>query len=524
MNKSIIEKYYDTRSTCQVLGILMKDPKKVKSKEYTLEQEDFVGGFFQVIFTCIYNLARQGVEEIKLNEIETYLNTTDPIGYKKVFEKHNGAESILKMVGDANEANFEHHYNVVRKMALLRSYLQQGVDVREILDMTEIDPKVIRLQRESFNNKSIDDIIKDLDKKNLEAKKRFTINSNTSRRKAGDGSFELRELMKQSPSYGFNLESGYLNNVTRGCLNGKFWLETRDTGMGKSRISLKRLLQVTAPYLWDYKTQQFIENPNGKNNSGLYIGTEMDTYAELEPIMWAIVSGIEEDKIKDNDLTEEEEKRIQKAIEILQNTKLYLEDNPNFDTSYLWSVIEEYKIKHDICVVAIDYIELNTALIAEFAQASRNMGIREDQVLLELSANIKNIAEKLDVFVMTFTQTTDEARKDGARDQRAVKGARSLPNKADVGIVTFEPTKKELEKVQPILDNINIGLVEHKHPNVCYSFYKNRSGKIKDVKVWGYQNLGNMEYVDMFCTNENYERINIDPVHIQVVDDKIITS
>jgi len=292
----------------------------------------------------------------------------------------------------------------------------------------------------------------------------------------------------------------------------------------KSRIALKRLLQITAPYLWDYEKQDFVENPNGKNNSALYIGTEMDTYIELEPTMWAIVSGVEEDKIKDNDLTEEEEERIQRAIKILKDTRLYLEDNPNFDISYLWSAIEEYKINHDICMVAIDYIELNTALTSEFAQASRNMGIREDQVLLELSANIKNIAKELDVFVIAFTQTTDEARKENARDQRAVKGARSLPNKVDVGIVTFEPTKKELEKIQPILDSINVGIGKRTEPNICYSFYKNRGGKIKDVKIWGYQNLGNMEHIDLFCTNEKYERININPVNIQVVDNKITTS
>jgi len=233
MNKGLIKRYYDTRSACQVLGTLMRNPRKIKSKEYSLDQEDFISGLHQTIFTCVYNLAIQGVKEIKLNEIETYLSTTDPIGYKRVFEGNDGAKWILDVIKDANEANFEHHYNVVRKMALLRNYLQQGVDVKEILDMTEIDPKMIQKQREIFNNTSIDDIIKELDKKNLKAKKRFAINSNTSRRKAGDNAFELREQMKESPSYGFNLESGYLNSITRGCVGGKVLLETRDTGMGR---------------------------------------------------------------------------------------------------------------------------------------------------------------------------------------------------------------------------------------------------------------------------------------------------
>src|SRR5690606_16793613 len=104
---------------------------------------------------------------------------------------------------------------------------------------------------------------------------------------------------------------------------------------------------------------------------------------------WAIVSGVEEDKIKDNKLTKEENDRVDKAIEILSETKLYLENEPNFDTTYLWQIIEEYKVKHDICAVVLDYIELQSALMSEYAKLSRGMAVREDQVLLNLSNNLK---------------------------------------------------------------------------------------------------------------------------------------
>src|SRR3712207_8956533 len=40
------------------------------------------------------------------------------------------------------------------------------------------------------------------------------------------------------------------------------------------------------------------------------------------------------DKIKKGDLTEDEDARIEKAIEILQDTKLFLEDRPDFDVTY----------------------------------------------------------------------------------------------------------------------------------------------------------------------------------------------
>lgn len=522
MNKRSIKKYYDKRSACQVLGVLMLDPQKVKSRDYQLTQRDFsVDVLHNIIFTCIYNLAYQGAKEIGLSEIEGYLSIASPADHTKVFDKLDGAEWITKVLETANSANFDYHYGRVKKLSLLRSYLEQGIDITYILDKDEVDPNIIKLQEEKLESMSLEDIIREIDLKHLNAKRDFVIRDESDRRKAGDGAEELRESMKKSPVFGLGLESEYLNTVIRGALGSKFVLETRDTGNGKTRLAMKRLLGFTAPYLWDYKKQDFVPNPNGQGKSALYIGTEMDLYLEMEPMMWAIVSGVEEDKIKNDELTSEEEARVDRAIKILKDTDLFLENEPNFDNYYLWQTIEEYKVKHDICAVVLDYIEMQSGLINEYKNlVGGGMMVREDQVLLNLSNNLKNIANEYDIWVNSFTQTTEEARRDGRRDQGAVKGARSLPNKADAGIVVFEPNRKELEKVEPIIRKLK-GLNEM--PNVYYSFYKNRGEKYKEIKIWGYQNLGNGYFQDLFCTNKYYEPINIKKTKIKVVDDKVTT-
>lgn len=209
---------------------------------------------------------------------------------------------------------------------------------------------------------------------------------------------------------------------------------------------------------------------------------------------------------------------MDKAIEILSETKLYLENEPNFDTTYLWQIIEEYKVKHDICAVVLDYIELQSALMSEYAKLSRGMAVREDQVLLNLSNNLKEIANQYDIWLNAFTQTTEEARKDGRRDQGAVKGAKSLPNKADAGIVSFEPTKKELQLVEPIISRMK-GF--NKPPNVYYSIYKNRGNTHKNVRIWGYQNLGNGYFKDLFVTNQYNEQVNVDKTKISAIFNKV---
>ena len=186
--------------------------------------------------------------------------------------------------------------------------------------------------------------------------------------------------------------------------------------------------------------------------------------------------------------------------------------------AYLWQTIEEYKVNYNIRMVEIDYIELTPEMIREYALDAKGMGIREDQVLLNLSANLKDMADKYDVLIDAWTQVSDGFRTDGQRNQSAIKGAKALPNKADVGTVEYEPSRKELEKLAPIIEKLK-GLT-HKEPNICYSFYKNRGGKIKNVKIWGWQNLGNMEYHDLFCTNHEYELINVDKTFVNFLEDE----
>jgi replicative DNA helicase len=520
MSKSI-KKYYDKRSVCQVLGVLMLEPHRLKVRSYFLEQKDFsIDPLHNIIFTCIYNLSYQGVKEITIGEIEGYLAAVSPVDHSKVFDKYNGAEWLSKVIEAANPLNFDYHYNKVKKMSLLRSYMERDISVKHILDRDEVDPNIIKSQEKYFDELTIEEIIKEIDERHLDAKRSFIIKDGNESRKAGDNAKELREKMRESPSYGLGLESQYLNTIVRGALGGKFFLETRDSGMGKTRLAIKRLLGFTAPYIWDFQSETFIKNPNGQGNSALYIGTEMDLYEELEPMMWAFISGVEEDKIKDNELNHEEEERVNRAIEILQGTKLFMEDEPNFDTAYLWQIIEQYKVKYNIYSACLDYIELTSALMSEYAKLTRGMASREDQVLLHLSNNLKNISKEYNIWINAFTQTTDEARRDGIRDQRAVKGARSLPNKADVGIVTFEPTKKEIQKLEPIIKKLK-GFQAHKYPNICYSIYKNRGGKLKNVKVWGHQNLGNMEYCDLFCTNDYYEQINVNKTKLNIIANDI---
>ena len=209
--------------------------------------------------------------------------------------------------------------------------------------------------------------------------------------------------------------------------------------------------------------------------------------------------------------------RVDKAIEIAEQMNLWMETEENYDVAYLKYTIEKYKTKHSINMVVLDYIEATPALLAEGAQQSK-VATRIDTILLTLSAELKTMARHYKVAMIAYTQVSDNARRDETiRDASAIAGAKSIQNKADFGMVVFEPTTKELEKVQPIIESQQ-GFCPV--PNLIYHIYKVRKGKIKSCKVFVHQDLSVMRVQDCFVTNNRYEQINVDRKKIVRVEEE----
>ena len=79
-NSALLE-FQDRNAIRQVLGCLLNNPQLIKM--YPLELYDFVDVFHQIIFSVIKNLAREGAEEIELDDIIVYLEAKYPTKYQK---------------------------------------------------------------------------------------------------------------------------------------------------------------------------------------------------------------------------------------------------------------------------------------------------------------------------------------------------------------------------------------------------------------------------------------------------------
>lgn len=530
MKKDKINRYYNTVSAIEVLGTLLNNPSLMNKSEYVLREEDFVTPTHRVIFKCSYNLGVvQNFKEIKIGDIESYLSQRDPVNHKKLFENEENLKWLTE-VKEHDNSDFDYYYDKIKKFSLIRAYLRNGIEcVTKLYNAEETEIKVREQQENRLDNLTIEDIKKYVNDSLLEVNTIFTsYDEELTHRKSGDRARELYERLLESSPYGLNTELGILNNAIRGWLPKTLIIETRASNLGKSRNAIKRLVGVCSPYIWDFKQNKYIENPNGLGNSGLYIGNgEMNLYEDLEVVMWSFISGVEQNHILTKKYEDGEEERVLKAIEYSEQMQLFQEDKADYDSSWIYQTVEYYKQEYNICMVCLDYLEITPSINAEYVKRGGTKG-KDDIALITFSNELKLIANKFKLTFIFYTQSIrmSDIEKMDYYDNNCIKGCANLHVKCDAGWTVFPPTPKLLDSMEDVIQVYcrklrNNGMKGFNHkPNVIYTLYKNRMSSIKEVKIWCYLNNGTGQLTELFITDKENNLIdNIDPISIKVKKD-----
>ena len=524
IKRSDINKYYDSRAACYLLSCLLKKPKLALSRDRAYNENFFTTKTHKALYLVIENLAKMGVETIKLADIESYLATHDQLTYTRFFgEVGDETEWILSLLEmDTDEGNYNYYYDILQKFAFLRAKMENGQDVTDILDMNEMDSRILDNQYEHFIEMSMEEIIRHYDTLNLTVKHSFTRRSEEDSCHAGENIDSLLQELAESPDYGWRLSLGrWCDNLVRGARRGNLVVESRNSGLGKTRDALFQCVTLSCHTIWNHETRQFEPNPYGEIVPSLYFGTELKLHKEVKPLILAFISGVESGKIKKQLLTDEEQERVEMAKEILKTSPIYLEREPNYDCMFLENMIEKYVNQYDVGAIMIDYVELTPPMIGEYTRMTRGLQAREDSILLNVSTVLKNLAEEFDVFIKIYTQISDNARRDHTiRDSGAIKGSKSLQVRADLGVVVMRPVERELSMLKPLIDLYG-------EPNICFNIYKNRDGDLGEFKVWCRVNLGNYDLEELFLTDWNYRpfKEKIEKVYLHsVVEDEFATE
>lgn len=519
MKKSKLNSYVNKQAIREIIGSLLQEPSLIR--EYKIVQNDFPETFHKLIFASINNLYKNGAEVIDAVAIDEYLSHYET--QYQIFTKNEGISFLEKVQEMALQSNFKYYYDQLKKFSLLRSYIENGIDVSEFFDPDEIDPVTIEAQRKLLDEYTLQDIINHYKKKQSKIIAPFLNSEGRDSKKAGVGGHEQKEKWKQDTAWGIGYSSSYLTTALHGVRRRRFNVKSAGTGVGKTRSSIADIGYACSPYYYDKSLEKWCENPNGKDNGALYIGTEMELLEEIDPILWAYIADVPQDHIEFNLYEEGEEERVDKAIDILEHeANIWFEYVPEYDANTLEEIIETHKLEHNIGYVWFDYISATVELNSEYAAESKTkMVVREDQVLANLSKKLKNFTRKFDVSIDSFTQVTGDFKNEANRDQTIVRGAKSIIDKADGAMIAMPPTEKELKKVEPITRE----LINKPTPNLIYSLYKNRGGKWNKIKIWLYIDYSTMRVHDLFVTDYEYKLVkDIEKTYININDEDFAST
>ena len=503
-------KYVDTTSIIQVIGCVYNNLKLLDiTDRYTITDEDFPDEFHKIVFGAMYKIHELGASEVTLKNIEDFLSTRPKSA--GIFKQQKGEEWIMKAAEVSNAMTFDYYYSRLKKMSLLRAYDNIGVDVSDIYDPDNIlDVKKKQLQEDILDNSTLEDLANIIDDKITAVRLQYVDDVYGEAQQAGEGIFDLIDKFKEHPEVGVPLYGPIINTVTRGARLKKFYLRSAASGVGKTRSMIADACYVSCEKIYN---ESFGWIKIGTCQSALFITTEQEL-EEIQTMMLAFLSNVNEDHILNGAYEGDEEDRVREAATILAKAPLYVEELPDFSLKDVEDKIRKNIREHDVKYVFHDYIHTSMKILEEISKRSGGVKLREDNILFMLSNKLKDLCNQYGIFIESATQLNGDWKDAEIPDQNLLRGAKAIADKIDYGAILLNTTDKDLEALQQIL-----GSNLFSTPNIKLSVYKNRRGRYKGIYLWCKADLGCCRIDPMFATTYDYNIINIDDIKIIVGDD-----
>ena len=500
-------KYVDTTAVMQVIGCVYNNPKILEyTDKYSIVDEDFSDTFHKTVFGAIYKIHELGANKITLESLSDFFATRPKSA--AVYKQGKGEEWLLRISENCMPSAFDYYYGRLKKFSLLRAYDNCGVDVSDIYDPDNIlDTKKKQMQEDLLDNASLEDIANKVDEKIEAIRYQYVDESFGEAQQAAEGIFELIEKFKEHPEVGVPLYGPLINTVTRGARLKKFYLRSAATGIGKTRSMIADCCYIGCNKIYD---ENFGWIGSGPAEPVLFITTEQEL-EEIQTMMLAFLSNVNEEHILNGEYGEGEEERVIQAAKLLKESPIYVEELPDFSLQDVENKIKKNIRDHDVKYLFHDYINTSLKILEEITKRSGGVKLREDNILFMLSTRLKDICNQHGVFIMSATQLNGDYQDSKTPDQNLLRGAKAIADKIDYGAILLSVKDDDLVSLENILST---SIFEK--PTIKMSIYKNRRGRYKGVILWCKADLGCCRIKPMFCTTYDYEMVSIDDVRIRI--------
>ncbi len=488
----------------------IKNIMRLASKEWRVETSDFHKPEYAAIYKALKTILATG-KTISNNGQVTSPSDKDLImciaehNYIPGFEiKNQGWITDLYETVSLTDS-FEYVFADFKRQSLVEKLVKYGLDPKNfyVNPNDSLDNKVLKPEFAGLGAPDILDSIKaDISLVGGEFSRKGTSDVQS----AFDNLESLLNETAETPEVGPPLQGDLFNAILGGAISSRLCIRSASSGLGKTRTSVGDACLLAFPLRYDWKLKRWIKD--GRSEKVCLIITEQ-SMEEVQMMMLAYLSGVNEAAIKRNTWSQEQKKIVYQALKVVEifQDNLTIIRVPNPSISLLDSIIREQVILKKIKYVFYDYVFVSPSLLGEF----RGQNLRNDEILLMFSDALKKLAVDLDIFIMTSTQVNAKAddNKD-VRNEATLAGSRAIINKADFGCVMARPTKEELVAISGLCETEKIKW-ESEHiepfqmPNCVTDIYKNRGGADTQMRIWSYLDLGTMKRHDYFVTDSRNE-------------------
>ncbi|MGL5765005.1 MAG: DnaB-like helicase C-terminal domain-containing protein [Sarcina sp.] len=404
----------------QVVGALLVNGELLYDSSYALDTKDFIREY-ALVFSCVNNLVRRGVRQFNDDMVLEYISTHFP-SWKDVYKEMYPENDLVKNLQlSAKLFNLEYHYKNVKKMSYLRDLNDNKFDISEFYDVSGEDKALNR----EFDKSSIEDIRNKFKMKINSMDERWISNSSEDETLSSESVTDemLDDALEGAVEVGHKFPIGLevLTHIFRGQLPQKYHLNMGGSGVVKTRLKVLEAINNGCEYMWDDNSEDWTYI--GESKPALFISTEVTTKSLLTMII-AIISGVEESKIKRRKCNAEEKKRVNKARKIFKSGKVHIEYMPNFTVDTIESCIEKYVLNKKIEFIYFDYIHASSNVIANIGKKTGNKGLGTDKVLEAFSIELKNICNKYMLNFATSCQVNRGSQGEDSKSFASVRGVR----------------------------------------------------------------------------------------------------
>ena len=484
----------------------MKKPSLLSEKDkYNLQPSDFESRFERYIFIAILNSYTNGAQSLSEIDIDNYL--MEHKDQYLLFQQNNGISYLQDALDMSTPENFEYYYNRIKKFNCLKDLKKSGFDISEFYEENELNPKQFEINQR-FETLKPKDIFDGLKRRIYKVEGEYVEGDASITTDVSVGIDELLEKLKNSPDAGARFQGKYFNTVTRGARKGKYYIVSFPSGGGKTRLLLGEACYLAFPMRYSWETMEWKITGNAEKT--LFIATEQ-AKEEIQTMVVAYLTGINEDVILYGHFTKEQQTIIDQAKEVIKKYKnnLMIVQIPMPSVEIVKSVIRQNCIVNDTKNVFFDYIFSNPALLNEF----RDLRIREDVALLMLSTALKDLAVEQDVFMMSATQlnSSQDTNEKGIKNQNSIRGSKSIVDKADIAMIGGLVPDDQRDQIAPYVAKYGM-------PTQVYDVYKVRRGKWTNLKIWSNVDLGTCRRSDVFVTDSNIKEIEVPIMEVNFDD------